>query len=94
MRKHKPVVVIQVEGGVASCQAVPPGSAEVVLIDWDSLKEGVEVKDALRDAKRLHRQVKALRAKLPDEPPGYITGVLRELKDTLDGLKEALESTE
>jgi hypothetical protein len=59
-----------------------------VLIDWDALKEGNDIGDARRDANRLLRQIQALKGKLPDEPPGYLDGVLGELQDALDELKD------
>ena len=88
MKKQKPVVVVGVEGGVASYQAVPPGSVEVVLIDWDDLKEGSDPKDAKRNADELLRQVRTLKARLPNQPRGYLTGILQDLRDTLDGINE------
>jgi hypothetical protein len=88
MKKQKPVVVIGVEGGVASYQAVPPGSVEVVLIDWDDLKEGSDPKDAKRNAEDLLRQIKALKAQLPDKPKGYLAGILQDLRTTLGGINE------
>lgn len=78
--KQKPVVVIGVEGGVASYTTIPEGSVEVVLIDWDNLKEG-DLEDQIADVKDLIETVQRLKKTLKKQPKGYFKGILENLKD-------------
>jgi hypothetical protein len=87
-KKQKPVIVIGVEGGVADYQVVPHDApVEVIHIDWDDLKEGEAPVDQIEE---LIAKVKAAKDSLPDDPQGYLKGILEQLEEAKENAEEAL----
>jgi len=88
--KQKHVVIIGVEGGVASYEAIPADSVEVVLIDWDNLGEGEDFEDQFTDAKELIETIKRLKKTLKKQPKGYFSSILKNLKEVKARAEDAL----
>jgi hypothetical protein len=91
----KPVVIVGVEGGVADYQTIPSNSADVILIDWDNLKEYGEPKKAMEQAKEQRTKVAAVlkRTKAPAMRK-YLKGILDDLDGTIESIEVDLKNDE
>jgi len=85
----RPVVIIGINGGVADYQALPPGSVDIVLIDWDNLDVGEHADYIVDDINVLIAKVRTLqRTFKEDAPKGYLASILKNLR----GCKKSVEA--
>ena len=89
--KKRPVVVIQVAGGVADYQAVGSDAAvQVIHIDWDNIEEGGDPIGQLVEINSLLVQLRKVSRDVPDDPPGYLKRIIGQLEDARRNCQEMI----
>ena len=87
----KPIIIIGVKGGIADYQTIPPNAVEVVHIDWDNLKDGLTPDEQVDEAQALMVRIKELMRTAPNQPWGYLKGLLEDLQDARDKAQKEVE---
>ena len=83
----KSIVVVQVEGGVADIRVVGGQDVETLLIDWDNIKEGGNLEQAVSDLKEAV-EVLTNSAKMPNFPKRLLKTVKNQLETYEKSLKD------
>ena len=89
--KIRPVVLIQVAGGVADHETVGPAAAvQVIHIDWDNIEEGSDPIGVLVEINSLLTRLRKVKREVADDPSDYLQRAIDQLEAARRNCQEAI----